>query len=56
MRQGNTYSLAIELQDDAGSVIDIDLVTELNLFLGRSEKRILKTLNLIAILGSLSLA
>ena len=26
MRQGNTYSLAIELQDETGSVIDIDLV------------------------------
>ena len=38
MRQGNTYSLAIELQDDTGSVIDIDLVDRVEFVFGPVRK------------------
>ena len=38
MRQGNTYSLAIELQDDVGSVIDIDLVDKVEFVFGPVRK------------------
>lgn len=38
MRQGNTYSLAIELQDEAGSVIDIDLVDRVEFVFGPVRK------------------
>ena len=38
MRQGNTYTLAIELQDDIGSVIDIDLVDKVEFVFGSVRK------------------
>ena len=38
MRQGNTYSLAIELQDETGSVIDIDLVDRVEFVFGSVRK------------------
>ena len=38
MRQGNTYSLAIELQDEAGSAIDIDLVDRVEFVFGMVRK------------------
>lgn len=40
MRQGNTYSLAIELQDEAGSVIDIDLVDRVEFCFWAGQKNV----------------
>ena len=56
MRQGNTYSLAIELHDDTGSVIDIDLVDRVEFVFGPVRKTYPEDAKFDRDLGQLSLA